>query len=114
MKIVHFSAECYPFAKAGGLGDVVGALPKYLNQIGHQTSVLLPYYARIELSENERSLCFSTSVTLENNEFTASVYKVTDEDIGFPLFLVSVEGLTDRPNIYGYEDDAKRFVAFAA
>ncbi len=112
MKIVHFSAECYPFAKAGGLGDVVGALPKYLNQIGHQTSVLLPYYTRIELSENERSLCFSTSVTLENNEFTASVYKVTGEDIGFPLFLVSVEGLTDRPNIYGYEDDAKRFVAF--
>ena len=29
MDIIHISAECYPAAKAGGLGDVVGALPKY-------------------------------------------------------------------------------------
>ncbi len=29
MEIIHISAECYPVAKAGGLGDVVGALPKY-------------------------------------------------------------------------------------
>ena len=33
MHIVHVSAECYPVAKAGGLGDVVGALPKYLKEI---------------------------------------------------------------------------------
>ena len=32
MTIVHISAECYPAAKAGGLGDVVGALPKYQNR----------------------------------------------------------------------------------
>ena len=29
MEILHVSAECYPYAKAGGLADVVGALPKY-------------------------------------------------------------------------------------
>src|SRR5882757_4135628 len=34
MEIIHVSAECYPVAKAGGLGDVVGALPKYQNQLG--------------------------------------------------------------------------------
>ena len=34
MEIIHVSAECYPVAKAGGLGDVVGALPKYQTAIG--------------------------------------------------------------------------------
>ena len=34
MEIIHVSAECYPVAKAGGLGDVVGALPKYHKRWG--------------------------------------------------------------------------------
>ena len=44
MNIFHISAECYPVAKVGGLGDVVGALPKYLNQIGENASVVMPAY----------------------------------------------------------------------
>ena len=45
MKILHISAECYPAAKAGGLGDVVGALPKYLNNAGSDTAVIMPKYS---------------------------------------------------------------------
>ena len=44
MRIVHVSAECYPMAKAGGLGDVVGALPKYQQKIGQQAMVVMPMY----------------------------------------------------------------------
>ena len=39
MEIIHISAECYPVAKAGGLGDVVGALPKYQNELGEEAKV---------------------------------------------------------------------------
>ncbi|MDC7993784.1 glycogen synthase [Altibacter sp. HG106] len=112
MKIVHFSAECYPFAKAGGLGDVVGALPKYLNQIGHNAAVFLPFYAHIDVSKKERELRYENTVSLADGSYPCSVYEVTEEALGFPLFLVSVEGLTNRDAIYGYEDDPKRFIAF--
>ena len=44
MEILHVTAECYPVAKAGGLGDVVGALPKYLKAAGHIAKVVMPMY----------------------------------------------------------------------
>ena len=44
MTIVHISAECYPAAKAGGLGDVVGALPKYQNRGKYRALVCMPHY----------------------------------------------------------------------
>ena len=44
MEIIHFSAECYPVAKVGGLGDVVGALPTYQNRLGHVAKVVMPAY----------------------------------------------------------------------
>ncbi|MFN8246336.1 MAG: glycogen/starch synthase [Ferruginibacter sp.] len=44
MEILHVSAECYPVAKAGGLADVVGALPKYQQLLGHIAKVVMPMH----------------------------------------------------------------------
>ena len=44
MKILFVAAEGAPFSKTGGLGDVIGALPKSLVKQGHQVGVILPYY----------------------------------------------------------------------
>ena len=53
MRIYHLAAECYPVAKVGGLADVVGALPKYENQLaGMDAAVVLPYYDRKFTREN--------------------------------------------------------------
>ncbi|HUH32491.1 MAG TPA: glycogen/starch synthase, partial [Daejeonella sp.] len=61
MNVVHLSAECYPVAKVGGLGDVVGALPKYLCRDGIQASVVLPFYDRKFVRENEfQTVCEGT------------------------------------------------------
>jgi len=53
MVIVHVSAECYPMAKAGGLGDVVGALPKYQNKQGDKAMVVMPMYRTPFLEQNK-------------------------------------------------------------
>jgi starch synthase len=56
MEIIHVSAECYPAAKAGGLGDVVGSLPKYQNDLGHTAKVVMPMYRTKFLYNNDWEL----------------------------------------------------------
>ena len=53
MEIIHVSAECYPMAKAGGLADVVGALPKYQQSLGHIAKVVMPMHRTKFLYNNE-------------------------------------------------------------
>ena len=47
MKILFCAAECYPFVKIGGLGDVVYSLPKALVEKGQECSVIIPLYYKI-------------------------------------------------------------------
>ena len=47
MKVLMVSAEVEPFAKTGGLGDVVGSLPKALNENGMDARVIMPLYGKI-------------------------------------------------------------------
>src|SRR5512133_1559236 len=48
IRILMVSAECAPFAKSGGLGDVVGALPQFLVKAGHKVNVVMPLYSQVD------------------------------------------------------------------
>lgn len=112
MEILHVSAECYPVAKAGGLGDVVGALPKYLNQAGHIAKVVMPMYRTKFLMENEWEVVHKGGSNMGNWRFEFTVIKEKTNKLGFDLYLVDINGLLDREKIYGYSDDADRFMGF--
>ena len=112
MEIIHVSAECYPVAKAGGLGDVVGALPKYQCKAGHYAKVVMPMYKTKFVAENEFIIDYKGKANLGSYFFDFTVFKEKYNKLGFDLFLVLIEGLTDRENIYSYSDDTERFMAF--
>src|SRR5690606_7300268 len=112
MEIIHVSAECYPYAKAGGLGDVVGALPKYQNRLGHIAKVVMPMYRTKFLYDNEWELVHQGGQQFGYNWFHYSIIKEKTNKLGYDLFLVDINGLLDREKIYGYDDDAERFTAF--
>ena len=112
MNVIHLSAECYPVAKVGGLGDVVGALPKYLCKAGVNASVVLPYYNRKFVQENSFDLEFKSSINVGKQVFDYQILKESKGQLGFDLFLIYIPGLLDRPEIYSYPDEIEQFIAF--
>ncbi|HKP32500.1 MAG TPA: glycogen synthase [Chitinophagaceae bacterium] len=112
MEIIHVSAECYPVAKAGGLGDVVGALPKYQNQLGHIAKVVMPMYRTKFLYANEWEVVHKGGTNMGSWWFEYTVIKEATNKLGFDLYLIDINGLLDREKIYGYDDDSERFTAF--
>jgi starch synthase len=112
MEIIHVAAECYPVAKAGGLGDVAGALPKYQNKLGHIAKVVMPMYRTKFLLQNEWELVHEGYQYLGPKGFHYSIIKEKTNKLGFDLYLLDINGLLDREKIYGYDDDTERFTAF--
>ncbi|MDX1641773.1 MAG: glycogen synthase [Balneolaceae bacterium] len=119
MNIVHISAECYPIAKAGGLGDVVGALPKYLNQAGESASVILPHYYNNWMQTAQTELLLEERAPFGQSSFAYRVSKLKKPDLGFDLYLIDIPGRFDRPGVYldpwsgyAYWDEKERFFSF--
>ena len=112
MEIIHVAAECYPVAKAGGLGDVVGALPKYQTELGHFAKVVMPMYRTKFLYNNDWELVHEGGQHMGPQHFHYSVIREKTNKLGFDLFLIDINGLLDREKIYGYDDDTERSLAF--
>ena len=112
MEILHVSAECYPYAKAGGLADVVGTLPKYQQQLGHIAKVVVPMHRTKFLYENEWTVEHKGSINMGNNYYDYTIIKEKTNKLEFDLYCVDIYGLLDRENIYSYDDDTERFTAF--
>ena len=118
MKVLHISAECYPAAKAGGLGDVVGALPKYLNKAKIETAVVLPkYHTKWMLQQSFREV-YRGTIRLHHHFIPFAIEEVENEDLGYTLYVANIPGKFDRPGVYAdpagyyYGDELERYMSF--
>ncbi len=92
------SSEAAPFAKTGGLADVLGALPPELNAWGDPCAVLLPRYGSIDVAEAEK-VYTGMRVYLGGGYYECDIYR---KDLrGTPYFFVEHLGLYGRDGIYG-------------
>lgn len=114
MKILMLSAEIWPFAKTGGLADVVGALPIALHALGHDVRVAMPRYGLIDPEKFQlRKTLDPFAVPFDHTSEDASLWQGTLFKSAVPAYLIENKRLFGREGIYMYPDDAERFVFFA-
>lgn len=114
LKIVMIASEAVPFAKTGGLADVVGALPKYLRAQGHDVIVILPKYRSIDYARWGLNPYLSPlGVWMGNGQEWASVHMTLAT--GYPVYFIEAHKYFDRPGLYhdadrhDYQDNPRRF-----
>lgn len=112
LKILILAAEIVPFVKVGGLADVVGALPKSLQSLGHDVRLAMPRYGQIDPERfNLTTVLDSLPVDLNNFKVKVSIRQGTIGD-AIPVYMVDAPRYFERENIYGYTDDGERFILF--
>ncbi|HAC64282.1 MAG TPA: glycogen synthase GlgA [Cyanothece sp. UBA12306] len=110
MRILFVAAEVAPLAKAGGMGDVVGALPKVLNQLGHDVRIFMPYYGFLADKLEVAPEPVWQGVTMFQ-DFT--IYQTTLTNSEVPIYLFGNNAFAPRRIYYG-EDEFWRFTLFAS
>src|SRR5579864_173113 len=108
-RVLIIGSEALPFAKTGGLADVLGALPSALARLGWDVTLVLPRYRGVEAG----ALVERFAVTVGGYIADTRFYQAALDD-GARAILVDVPDLYDRDAIYGvtgggYPDNARRF-----
>jgi starch synthase len=114
LRVMMVTSEAVPFAKAGGLGDMVGALSGALTRLGHDVRVVLPRYYGIDTAPLRRAGA-PLGVPLGGGEEWCAVYEGEIPAAGVPVYLLDHQGRYGRDGIYGsrsgpdFEDNLRRF-----
>ena len=117
MRIAVCASEGAPYAKSGGLGDVMEALPAALSRIeGNEVVLILPYYNKIKTNEKYvTEMVAQFRVQLGWRQQYAGVYKLMNREDGVTVYFIDNEyyfgGRTGA--IYGDMDDGERFAFFS-
>jgi starch synthase len=107
VKILMVASEATPFAKTGGLADVLGSLPPALVRLGDEVGVVLPKYRVAETSGAEL-IWIAMPLWVGPHAYQVDIHRLIHRGVHY--FFVDCPPLYDRPEIYGdYPDDHIRF-----
>ncbi len=118
MHVIFVASEAVPFAKTGGLGDVIGALPRALERQGHTTAIFLPAYRCVRAAGQAIARTgIDLRIQVGSELIAGSVYKSVPTGSNVPFYLIDQPRYFDRDGIYGdggadYPDNAERFIFF--
>lgn len=111
MKILYVTSEAAPYAASGGLGDVMGALPREIANGGAEVSVILPLYGSMKESfRREMKKYADISFNLAWRKTGASVFLI--ENSGVKYYFLENHYYFSRQKLYGEPDDGERFAFF--
>jgi starch synthase len=112
LNILFISTEAEPFAKSGGLGDVIGSLPRELNKLGADARVMLPLYKSIH-HKYQAKMKFVGDFTLMLSWRTqyCGIFQMEQEGVTF--YFLDNEQYFGRDAYYGYYDDGERFAYYS-
>ncbi len=110
MRVAILAAEAVPYSKTGGLGDVAGALPKALCQIGVDAVLITPLYRQTKGEYLHKLAIDDLWLNWRGAGFRAKAFY--SEANGSPTFLIDAPEYFHRDSIYGYTEDYERFAFF--
>ena len=112
MKVLFAASEAAPFAKSGGLGDVIGSLPAALKQQDIDVRVMVPKYGDIpEKYKKKMKHINSFKVSVAWREKYCGIEEYIFNGVTF--YFIDNEFYFKRSGLYGYYDEAERFVFFS-
>ncbi len=111
MNILFAAVECFPFAKVGGLGDVIGSLPQELNKLQNDCRVIMPFYKTIksELVKDVKEVA-SFKVFLGKKSYDVSL--LSEVYNGVTYYFVKNDEFYGRDRVYDFPDEESRWALF--
>jgi len=119
LNVLIAGSEAFPFAKTGGLGDVLGALPPALERLGHKPVLMIPAYREIRrcgLPIEDTGLRYA--VPIGGKTVGGGLLRGVLPGSGVPVYFVKQDEYYDRDGLYaeknvGYLDNAERYIFFS-
>ncbi len=112
LKVLIVASEMTPFVSSGGLGEVIGSLPKSMAKNNIEVGVIIPKYKTIkEEYLKDITLELTTSIMLNNEKKEVSIYSKKQD--GYTIYFLENFQYFNRDNLYAYYDDFERFAFFS-